>query len=192
MSIHSCTCTQIKVISANSTLRPRTSIIPPSLRSVLSYVLGIHLCQHLSLVMYYIMYSTYVSTSTNWTWLWLWSYVFIVSVLFGNVFFDRKVFMRIFTNISFGMNFSFYFFFISCLFPTPFVLLERTIAFDGIYRAWDVHFFFDINPNSMGGGSFWPCDAKFREKKKCPCLHDNNIALIKQISLFDNGKPQKK
>ena len=61
-------------------------------------------------------------------------------------------------------------FFIACLFPNPFVLLERTIAFDGIYRAWDVHFFFDINPNSMGGGSFWPCDVKLRRKKRCPCL----------------------
>ena len=32
----------------------------------------------------------------------------------------------------------------------------------------------------MGGVE--PCDAKFSEK--FPCLHNNNTALIKQISLF--------
>ena len=34
----------------------------------------------------------------------------------------------------------------------------------------------------LGGGQFTPRDAKFR--KKCPCLHNNNTALIKQISLY--------
>ena len=41
-----------------------------------------------------------------------------------------------------------------------------------------------INPNSNGGQDA-PCDAKFYEK--CPCLHHNNTALIKQISLFDTA-----
>ena len=34
-----------------------------------------------------------------------------------------------------------------------------------------------------GGGQIEPCDAKLSEK--CLCFHHNNIALIKQISLFD-------
>ena len=34
-----------------------------------------------------------------------------------------------------------------------------------------------INTNSMGG-LLTPCDAKFR--KKCPCSHNNNTALIKE------------
>ena len=43
-----------------------------------------------------------------------------------------------------------------------------------------------INPNSIsGGGANTPCDAKFCEK--CPCSHNNNTALIKQISLFDTA-----
>ena len=44
-----------------------------------------------------------------------------------------------------------------------------------------------FNPNNFGGlGSIWPCNAKVREKK-CPCLHNNNTALIKQISLIDTA-----
>ena len=35
----------------------------------------------------------------------------------------------------------------------------------------------------LGGGSIGPCGAKFRTK--CPCLHNNNTALTKQIFLFD-------
>ena len=31
----------------------------------------------------------------------------------------------------------------------------------------------------------WPCDAKFSEK--CPCLHNNNMTIIKKISLFDTA-----
>ena len=39
------------------------------------------------------------------------------------------------------------------------------------------------NPNSIrGGGQITQRDAKFR--KKGPCSHNNNTALIKQISLF--------
>ena len=47
-----------------------------------------------------------------------------------------------------------------------------------------------FNPNSIGGGggrgSIGPCDEKLREKK-WPGLHNNNTALIKQISLFDTA-----
>ena len=39
-----------------------------------------------------------------------------------------------------------------------------------------------FNPNNIGGGG-GPCDAKSSENY--PCLHKNNTALIKQISLFD-------
>ena len=45
-----------------------------------------------------------------------------------------------------------------------------------------------INTNiitGVGGGQDRPCDAKFIEKY--PCSHNNNIALIKQISLFDTA-----
>ena len=37
----------------------------------------------------------------------------------------------------------------------------------------------------LGGGGGWqnkPCDAKL--SVKCPCSHNNNNALIKQIILF--------
>ena len=43
----------------------------------------------------------------------------------------------------------------------------------------------NINPKSMGGGEERPWDAKFSEM--CPCSHNNNTALIKQISLFDTA-----
>jgi len=36
------------------------------------------------------------------------------------------------------------------------------------------------------GGSIDPATQSL-EKKKCPCLHINNTALVKQISLFDTA-----
>ena len=38
--------------------------------------------------------------------------------------------------------------------------------------------------------SIVPCDAKFY--KKCPCSHNNNTALVKQIFLFDTALVIKK
>ena len=35
-----------------------------------------------------------------------------------------------------------------------------------------------------GGGHITPCSAKFK-RKKCPCSHNLNTALIKQIPLFN-------
>ena len=49
----------------------------------------------------------------------------------------------------------------------------------------DKHSRFLVNHNGIrgGGGLFGPCYAKFSEK--CPCLQNNNTALLAQISLFD-------
>ena len=34
-------------------------------------------------------------------------------------------------------------------------------------------------------GLFTPCETKF--SKKCPCSHNNNTVLIKQVSLIDTA-----
>ena len=39
---------------------------------------------------------------------------------------------------------------------------------------------------SILGGGVTPF-AKIKKKKKCPCLHNNNTDLIKQMFLFDNA-----
>ena len=39
--------------------------------------------------------------------------------------------------------------------------------------------------DEWGGGEDRPTDEKFSEK--CPCSHNNNTALIKQISLCDTA-----
>ena len=55
-----------------------------------------------------------------------------------------------------------------------------------IIKFKDVIYFLshDFNSNSTYWLN-WPCDAKLSEK--CPCLHNNNTALKKQISLFDTA-----
>ena len=43
-----------------------------------------------------------------------------------------------------------------------------------------------LYPNSIRGrGQVEPYDTKFSEK--CPCSHNDNTAVIKQISLFDTA-----
>ena len=39
---------------------------------------------------------------------------------------------------------------------------------------------------SGGGGQSDPATQNL-EEKKCPCMHNNNTAVIKQISLFDTA-----
>ena len=39
------------------------------------------------------------------------------------------------------------------------------------------------SPNGMGGGQFTAATQNFK-KKKCQCSHNDNTALIKQISRF--------
>ena len=43
------------------------------------------------------------------------------------------------------------------------------------------------NPYSNGGRGFLHHATQNLEEKKCPCLHNNNTALIKEISMCANS-----